>query len=103
MHQVLKEVVVLHFIFYHNLGELTIVRGWNFAGRIGLWLYNTVQILLFLHLWPPLPSTNLSTKPFEVVAYQDSVLHNSFLSFQAVNPDLDLNFVSNFMGLIRDY
>lgn len=93
---------LLYYIlfFYHDLGELTIVLGWNFAGRIGLWLYNTFQILLFLHLWP---HTNLNIKPFEVVAYWESVLHNSFLSFQTVNPDLNLNFVSNFMGLISNY
>lgn len=47
LHQMHKEVVVFHFISDHDLGELTVVLGWNFAGRIGLQLYNTVQILLF--------------------------------------------------------
>lgn len=66
MHQVHKEVVVFRFIFYHDLGELTVVLGWNFEGRIGLWLCNTVQILLLFSLWPHLPNTNLNIKPFEV-------------------------------------
>lgn len=101
LHQVHEEVVVFHFIFDHDLGELTVGFGWNFAGRIGLQLYNTVQILLFFYLWPPLPNTNLNIQPFE--AYQERVLQKSLLSFQAVNPDLNLNFVSNFVGLIRDY
>lgn len=100
LHQVHRELVVFHFIFDHDLGELTVVLGWNFAGRIGPQLYNTVQILL-LYLWPPLPNTNLNIQPFE--AYQESVLQKSLLSFQPVNPDLNLNFVSNFMSLIRDY
>lgn len=73
LHQVHKEIFVFHFIFDHDLGELTVVLGWNFAGRIGL--YNTVQILLFFYLWPPLPNTNLNIQSFE--AYQESVLQNS--------------------------
>lgn len=105
MHQVHGEVAVLDFIFDQDLGELTVVLGWNFEGRIGLWLYNIVQILLFFFLWPPLPNKNLNIKPFEVVAYQESILQKSLLSFQVVNRDFNLNFGSNFMGLslIRDY
>lgn len=98
-----KEVVSFHFIFDHDLGELTVVLGWIFAGRIGLWLYKTVQILLFFYLWPPWPNSNLNIEPFEVIANQESVLQNCLLSFQAVNPNLNLNFVNDFMGMMRDY
>lgn len=68
--QVHKEVVIFEFIFNHDLGELNVVLGWNFTSRIGLWLYNTVQILLFFYLWPPLLNTNLNIQLLEVVAYQ---------------------------------
>lgn len=41
----------LIYFFNLDLGEITVALGRNFVGRIGLWLYNTVQILLLFSFY----------------------------------------------------